>query len=70
LTLLALVDAGMGVAILPDSLRRLKLGQVGYATLKGPKMVDVEVCWRRGESSPAVHRFVTVVRGLAARRAP
>lgn len=63
LTLLALVEAGMGVALLPDSIRPLRLGGVTYADLAGPQpTVEVAVCWRRGETSPTAGRFIHLAR--------
>lgn len=63
LTLLALVDAGQGVSIVPESFRRLRFGGVRYRPLEGEApSTSIALSWRAGESAPAVEFFRTLAR--------
>jgi DNA-binding transcriptional LysR family regulator len=71
--IVALVAAGLGVALVPASVRRLGLPGVVYRPLEGSAdlSVDLAVVWRRGDPSSVVTRFLDTVRrgpsGAAAR---
>lgn len=60
---LSLVAAGLGLAIVPRSMRTMSLNGVVYRPLKGavPRAVLTLAC-RRGDPAPAVRNFVTFVR--------
>lgn len=63
---LGLVAAGMGVALLPASVRTLHRQDVVYLALGGPVPAQrTAIVWRRDEDSPVVRRFVEVARSIA-----
>lgn len=74
-TNLALIAAGLGVSLLPTSIRNLRRAGVVYRPLAPPvPRVALAVAWRRDERSAVVPAFVEVVRAVARgpgrRRAP
>ncbi|MEW6635921.1 MAG: LysR family transcriptional regulator [Actinomycetota bacterium] len=61
-TIVGLVAGGMGVALVPASLRNLHRTGVVYKPIRGPSpTVEMGVVWRRDEGSPVVHSFLGVV---------
>ena len=61
-----LVAAGMGVALVPASARRLRYEGVVYRSLRGrPPAPDTVLAWRRGGQMPAVDTFLRSVEPLA-----
>lgn len=64
-TLLVFVAAGIGVAVLPESGRRLRLEGVEFVPLEDGPSVELAVGWRPG-SSAAVQRVVDRVSELLA----
>ncbi|MGJ0119439.1 LysR substrate-binding domain-containing protein [Williamsia sp. MIQD14] len=60
--LLALVAAGLGVAIVPESVRRLSLEGVVVRDLDGAETVDLAVAWSRERRSAQVEAMVEVLR--------
>jgi DNA-binding transcriptional LysR family regulator len=69
LDLVSLVAAGFGVAILPESLRVLGRRQVALRPIVGDPMTELLVVWRTPDKSPAVARFLELIRrrGLGGR---
>ncbi|MGU7815638.1 LysR family transcriptional regulator [Burkholderia sp. AW49-1] len=68
-TIVSLVSAGMGVALVPQSLRNLRRTGVVYRPLAGDApVVETGLVWRTGDVSPVLAGFIDVVRahGLAA----
>ncbi|WP_175822230.1 LysR substrate-binding domain-containing protein [Burkholderia sp. BCC0419] len=68
-TIVSLVSAGMGVALVPQSLRNLRRTGVVYRPLAGhAPVVETGLVWRTGDVSPVLAGFIDVVRaqGLAA----
>ena len=65
-TVLALVAAGLGVALVPESLRHWQRPGVIYLELK-PKTAEValELVWRKETAQPLVESFLAVARELA-----
>jgi len=64
---LSLVAAGLGVSLVPASMRRMAMDGVAYVRLKGaaqPKVV-LNLAARRGDPSPVVRHFLTLVRRAA-----
>jgi DNA-binding transcriptional LysR family regulator len=61
---LSLVAAGLGVTIVPESLRRMRLEGVEYRDLiaEAPPRAELNLAFRQGEASAAVRRFVEVAR--------
>jgi DNA-binding transcriptional LysR family regulator len=73
LTIVGLVEAGMGVSLVPESFRKLKWGKVVYRPLTlegGAAGVDpryaITLCWRADGERPAVEAFLRTCRELAA----
>jgi len=67
-TNLALVSAGMGVSLLPASIRNLRRTGVVYRPLAPPvPTVELAVVWRRDERAPVVTAFLDVVRAVGRR---
>lgn len=62
-TIISLVGAGLGVAIVPDSLRRVQLADVVYRPLAdASELAELAIAFRRDEPSPAVKAFLQKVR--------
>lgn len=64
---LSLVAAGLGVTLVPESMRRLRVHGVVYRPL-GPAdglVAPLDLAYRRGESSAATRRFIALVRRTA-----
>ncbi|BBA43036.1 LysR family transcriptional regulator [Burkholderia contaminans] len=67
-TIVSLVSAGMGVALVPQSLRNLRRTGVVYRPLADhAPVVETGLVWRTGDVSPVLAGFIDVVRaqGLA-----
>ena len=64
---LALVAAGIGISIVPDSLQHMKIRGVSYRRLTGSRLLKVPltVASRRGDTSAVVRQFVDLVRRRA-----
>ncbi|VWB58878.1 LysR family transcriptional regulator [Burkholderia pseudomultivorans] len=66
-TIVSLVSAGMGVALVPQSLRNLRRTGVAYRPLAGDApVVETGLVWRTGDVSPVLAGFIDVVRQCAA----
>lgn len=66
LTILGLVEAGLGVSLVPDSFRRLRWGGVQYRPLAPPReFTDVFVCRREAGTAPAVAPLIEIARSFA-----
>ena len=65
-TVVSLVSAGIGVALVPESTRRIGLAGVAYRPLRERTPLSrTAIAWRRGESSPALSAFLDVARRVA-----
>jgi DNA-binding transcriptional LysR family regulator len=60
---LNLVAAGLGICIVPESMRRMVLDGISYRLLEAPELPTavLNLCFRRGEASPVVRRFIDLV---------
>jgi DNA-binding transcriptional LysR family regulator len=67
LATLSLVAAGLGVTLIPASMRRMGIEGVAYRPLdrKAGPIAPLNLACRRGESAPAVRRFIALVRQTA-----
>ena len=66
-TIVSLVSAGMGVALVPQSLRHLRRTGVVYRPLLGAgPIVETGLVWRAAEVSPVLAGFIEIVRSRAA----
>jgi DNA-binding transcriptional LysR family regulator len=64
-TLVSFVAAGLGVALVPESVQHLRITGAVYRPLADTSpTVELAVATRRGETSPAVHQVLTVARAL------
>ncbi|WP_066731985.1 LysR family transcriptional regulator [Cupriavidus sp. D384] len=67
-TIVSLVSAGMGVALVPASLRNLRRTGVSYLTLldAGPE-IETGLAWREGAAgvAPVLRSFIDIATGLA-----
>lgn len=60
-TIISLVSAGMGVALVPASLRNLARTGVRYLDLSGERPhLESGIVWRRNETTPTLQRFLAV----------
>ncbi len=65
-TQVSLVASGMGIALVPASMRRLRYDGVVYRSLQGdPPAPDTAVAWRRGTETPILKAFLQVVGDFA-----
>jgi DNA-binding transcriptional LysR family regulator len=64
-TIVSLVSSGLGVALIPASLRHLGRTGVVYRNLReaGPS-TEIALAWRARDARPALHRFVELVRSM------
>lgn len=64
-TIVSLVAAEMGIAIVPESLQHLQRTGVVYKPIQElTSKVAIAIIWRRNDRSPTVQRFLEVVRQL------
>lgn len=62
-TLVSFVAAGLGVALVPASVKHLRITGATYRPLHGtPPEVELAIATRRGDDSPTVRRVIGVVR--------
>ena len=65
-TIVSLIAGGMGVSILPASLRSLQRSGVVYRPLKTPAPTsDMAVIWRPVDESPTLHSFLEIIGEVA-----
>ena len=64
LATLSLVAAGLGVTLVPQSMRRLRVHGVVYRTIEGEAglVAPLNLAYRRSETSPAARRFTALAR--------
>ncbi|GAA6619852.1 hypothetical protein NUACC26_056660 [Scytonema sp. NUACC26] len=66
-TIVSLVAAQMGIAIVPASMRHLqRTGVVYKAVQEQTPEVGINIIWRQQDNSPTVQRFLEVVRAYLA----
>lgn len=65
-TILGLVAGGMGVALIPASIRSLRSDGVIYRELRDPvPQAEMIVAWRRDNQSPVLRAFLNVIKESA-----
>ena len=65
-TVLAVVEAGLGVSLVPASLQTSKRPGIAYRPLSPPgPQLETVIAWRRGSDLPLVQTFVGVAREIA-----
>lgn len=65
---LALVAAGFGLSIFPDSVREFRRADIVLRPIIGSPTTELRVTWRSGDSSPAVAHFIETVRKVGVKR--
>ncbi|HEY8752528.1 MAG TPA: LysR family transcriptional regulator [Arthrobacter sp.] len=60
-TQLSLVAAGLGIAILPESVRGIALAGVHYRAVTGADDVELALAWSRAAESPVVGSFLAML---------
>jgi DNA-binding transcriptional LysR family regulator len=65
---LALVAAGFGLSILPDSVREFRRADIVLRPIIGSPTTELRLAWRSGDTSPAVARFIDTVRRVGVKR--
>ena len=61
-TIIGLVAANMGVALVPSSVQNLHRAGVVYKSIQGaPAQVEMGIVWRRGATLPILQRFLHLV---------
>lgn len=62
-TIVGLVSAGMGIALVPQSVSNLKRPGVEYKPLAGkPVLIETGLAWRRDNMSAVLHTFLELLR--------
>ena len=71
LDIISMVAAGFGVAIMPSSMRNFRRPGLSFRAIVGAPQVELLIVWRHQNLSPALHKFVDLVRvlGVNLRRA-
>ena len=70
-TIVSLIAGGMGVSILPSSLKSLQRSGVVYRPLKTPApTTDMAVIWRPADESPTLRSFLEIIWEVAEIREP
>lgn len=65
-TLLSLVAAGMGIALVPMTSRMFSFQGVVFRPLRNPPPVDLAVAWNRNTETPLLHSFLQLFDSLPA----
>jgi DNA-binding transcriptional LysR family regulator len=60
-TLLSLVAAGLGAALVPESVQGLALEGVVYKPVQNAESVELALAWRTGDESPLLRTFLDVL---------
>ncbi|WP_082621920.1 LysR family transcriptional regulator [Bordetella sp. N] len=60
-TVLSLVDEGMGVALVPASMRKANLSGVAFVTLADAPMTEQMLVWSSANRNPCLARFLDIV---------
>lgn len=64
-TIIGLVSAGMGIALVPQSVSNLKRPGVEYRELTNrTPLVETGLAWRRDNASPVLHAFLELLRKI------
>jgi len=60
-TIIALVSAGLGVALVPASLRNLARAGVRYVEIKDPPTLETGLAWRRDDDTPTLRELLQLL---------
>jgi DNA-binding transcriptional LysR family regulator len=62
-TIISLVSAGLGVALVPASLRNLARSGVAYVDLEDAPVLETGLAWRRDDEAPTLQGLLRLVEG-------
>ena len=66
-TIVSLVSAGLGIAVVPESLRNLQRTGVRYFDIEGDSpVIESGLIWRRTNALPTLRNLVRIARDIAA----
>lgn len=66
-TIISLGSAGMGIALVPTSLRNLaRTGVVYTGPGRTAPVLEAGITWRSGDTTPTIERFVSIARNTVA----
>lgn len=60
-TIVSLVAIGLGVALVPASLKNLRRNGVVYKRLTSPSAVELSMAWRADNRNPTLARFISLI---------
>ncbi|PXA80041.1 LysR family transcriptional regulator [Caulobacter sp. D4A] len=60
-TIISLVSAGLGVALVPASLRNLARAGVAYVEVSDPPTLETGLAWRRDDDTPTLREMLRLV---------
>jgi len=60
-TIISLVSAGLGVALVPASLRNLARAGVAYVEVRDPPTLETGLAWRRDDDTPTLREMLRLV---------
>ncbi|HHC4615324.1 TPA: LysR substrate-binding domain-containing protein [Klebsiella pneumoniae] len=66
-TIISLVAEGIGVAIIPESVKKLHYAGVKYLELEQSPAIEQVIIWHQDNSNPALNSFTRLARALAER---
>jgi len=71
LDIISMVAAGFGISIMPSSMRNFRRPGLAFRPISGAPQVELLIVWRQRNLSPALHKFLDLVRVLGVdRRGP
>jgi DNA-binding transcriptional LysR family regulator len=62
-TIISLVSAGLGVALVPASLRNLARAGVSYVEIEAPPMLETGLIWRRDDETATLRNLLGLLDG-------
>ena len=68
LDIISMVAAGFGVSIMPSSMRNFRRPGLSFRAIVGAPQVELLIVWRHQNLSPALHKFLDLVRLLGVDR--
>ncbi len=65
-TIVSLVGENLGVALVPESMRKLGVADVAFRDLEGAPVIEHVIAWRPGNLNPALWRFLEAAESIDA----
>ena len=59
-TIVSLVAEHLGIALVPESMRKLGIADVAFRNLEGAPIIEHVIAWRPGNLNPALGPFLAV----------